>query len=202
MNAWEIVYRKKDLSKISPHAEISKVAKLFGKNGVKRVLDLGCGGGRHLVYLAKRGFDVYGLDSSPSGLAQTLKNLRNSKAVGHVSLHDMIELPYDDGYFDAVISVQVIHHNTLRRSRKTVSEIHRVLKDGGFAWITVPVSKTEPSKRQRKIERSTFIPLDGCEKGVPHHYFNPEEISMIFKRFRMLDLHVDTVNHYSLLVRK
>lgn len=185
-----------------PHPEIVRITKLFNRSGSRRLLDLGCGGGRHLVYLAKRGFDVYGLDSSPTGLAQTLNSLDESKVVGHVSLHNMVVLPYDNAYFDAVISVQVIHHNTLKGMRRTVKEIYRVLKSGGLAWITIPVSKTEPSKRQKKIEPGTFIPLDGREKGVPHHYLKAEEVLSLFHKFKIIDLHIDNVNHYSLLCRK
>jgi SAM-dependent methyltransferase len=187
---------------MDPHPEITKITRLFNKSGVGRILDLGCGGGRHLVYLAKRGFDVYGLDSSSSGLAQAMNFLWKSKATGHLALHDMVMLPYDDHYFDAIISVQVMHHNTIKPIRRTVKEMYRVLKDCGLVWVTVPVSKNEPSKRQREIEPRTFIPLDGREKGVPHHYFKTEEILSLFHRFKLIDLHVDTVNHYSLVVQK
>jgi ubiquinone/menaquinone biosynthesis C-methylase UbiE len=202
MTAWEEIHRKSDLSRMNPHPEIAKVARLFRKNNVRRVLDLGCGAGRHLVYLAKRGFDVYGLDFSSSGLARAMIFLGQSGATGHFALHDMDVLPCDDAYFEAVISTQVIHHATFKGAHRTVKEIHRVLKDGGLVWVTLPVSKNEPSKRQKKVERGTFIPLDGREKGVPHHYFTREEISLLFHRFKIIDFHVDVVNHYSLLAQK
>jgi SAM-dependent methyltransferase len=200
--AWEEIYGKGELLERDPHPEIAKVAELFEKSGIKRILDLGSGGGRHTVYLAERGFDVYGLDSAPTGLAYTVVVLGKRGLSGHLTLHDMITLPYDNNYFDAVISIQVIHHNKIEGIRKTIAEITRVLRSEGFIWITMPVSKNEPSSRQEEVEPGTFLPLDGREKGLPHHYFRLDEIAPLFPSFQILDLHVDPTNHFSLLGRR
>ncbi|KYK32812.1 MAG: class I SAM-dependent methyltransferase [Theionarchaea archaeon] len=199
---WDAIFKKGECVEMDPHPEMSTIAELFKKEKVKRILDLGSGRGRHLLYLAKKGFDVYGLDSSPTGLAYTIKVLSEENLAAHLTICDMIVLPYDDEYFDAVISVQVIHHNRLERIRNTLKEITRVLKDGGLVWITVPVSKNEPNTKQKEIEPNTFVPLDGIEKGLPHHYFKIEEIPPLFPQFSVIDLHIDPVNHFSLIARK
>jgi hypothetical protein len=64
------------------------------------------------------------------------------------------------------------------------------------------VSKNEPSTTQKEIEPGTFIPLNGCEKGLPHQYFTKKEIKLILTKFSIVDLHIDPVNHYSVLARK
>ncbi len=145
---------------------------------------------------------MHGLDVSHTALQHTLGVLAKKGLTAHLTLHDMVTLPYDTEYFDAVISVQVIHHNTLKNIKRTIKEVTRVLKNNGLLWITVPVSKNEPSTTQKEIESGTFIPLDGCEKGLPHHYFTKEEIKLILTKFSVIDLHVDPVNHYSVLARK
>nr|MDO8097871.1 class I SAM-dependent methyltransferase [Candidatus Njordarchaeota archaeon] len=127
---WEGIYAKSVLE-IDPHPEISRIVELFKKENLRRILDLGSGAGRHTVYLADKGFDVYGLDSAPTGLAHTIRALSERGLAAHLTLHDMAALPYDDEYFDAVISVQVIHHNRLEVIRNTVEEISRVLKERG-----------------------------------------------------------------------
>ncbi len=48
------------------------------------------------------------------------------------------KLPYEDAFFDAVVSVQVIHHADIATIRQVVREIGRVLKRGGFLFVTVP----------------------------------------------------------------
>lgn len=202
MSVWEQIYKKGELLKRDPHPEISEIAKFFNKKQVKRILDLGSGGGRHLVYLSRKGFDVYGLDLSPTALAYTLIELSKENLTAHLTLHDMSTLPFDANYFDAVVSVQVIHHNKLDGIRGVITEIERVLKSGGFVWLTMPVSKNEPSMKQIEIEQGTFLPLNGREKGLPHHYFTTEEIHALFSNFSILDLHVDSVNHFSLLAKE
>ena len=202
MNVWEEAYKKGELLKRDPHPEIGKIADIFEKERVKRILDLGCGGGRHLVYLSRRGFDMYGLDSAPTGLAYTLGVLAKEGLTANLALHDMSILPYDDDYFDAVISIQVIHHSKLEGIKKTIEEIRRVLKHKGLVWVTMPVSKNEPSTKQEEIEPGTFLPLNGREKGLPHHYFRMEEIPVLFSDFSIIDLHVDSTNHFSLLARE
>lgn len=201
-STWEKIYEGGKLLKTEPHDEIENIIKIFRSNKANRILDLGNGGGRHLIYLARKGFDVYGLDSSPTGLAFTLSCLADENLVAHLTLSDMEKLPYDDHYFDAIISVQVIHHNMVSGIRNTINEIQRVLVDNGLIWITMPVSKNEPSKRQKEVEPGTFVPLDGIEKGLPHHYFPKDEIPGLFSECSILDLHVDNTNHYSLITQK
>jgi predicted SAM-dependent methyltransferase len=96
----------------------------------------------------------------------------------------------------------VIHHNRLEAIQNTIKEITRVLRSGGVIWITVPVSKNEPSTTQEEIEPGTFVPQDGIEKGLPHHYFKMDEIPSLFPEFSIIDLHTDIFNHFSLIAEK
>ena len=66
----------------------------------------------------------------------------------------------------------------------------------------MPVSKNEPSNLQKEVEPGTFVPLDGPEKGLPHHYFQKSEIAPLFASFEILGLDVDSTNHYSLIAKK
>ena len=136
------------------------------------------------------------------GLARAVLRMGEVHLSAHFTLHGMERLPYPDGLFGGVLSVQVIHHNRLEAIRGTVAEIDRVTRPGGLIWVTVPASKNEPSQKQEEIEPGTFIPLDGPEEGVPHHYFCREETAHLFPGCEVIDLHLDPFNHYSLLVRR
>jgi methylase of polypeptide subunit release factors len=73
MNIWdEKFYRKeeeyrKEIFRI-PHKDLPRFVKLLRKIKAKRILDLGCGTGRHVIALAKKGFEVYGVDISKKAL--------------------------------------------------------------------------------------------------------------------------------------
>ena len=200
--AWEHMYAKGQFLREPIHGEMTNIAKRLEDRGVKRVLDLGCGSGRHTIFLAKMGFDVFGLDLAPTGLSETIHQLAEAGLTAHVTLSDIQQLPYDDEFFDAIISVQVIHHNRIKDIEETISEMWRVLKPGGLLWVTVPVPQGHPTKRGVEIESRTFVPLEGFEKGLPHHLFSEEELRTVFQDFLILDLHVYRDRHYSLIAEK
>jgi SAM-dependent methyltransferase len=105
--------------------------------------------------------------------------------------------PYQDGFFDAVVSVQVIHHADIATIRGIVAEISRVLKKGGLLFVTVPELRNQ-GKRFERLEPNTFVPLDGPEKGLLHHYFAPEELQEVFRDYDIFDIHLDGREQYSL----
>ena len=54
----------------TPHEKFGSLAAAMRERRMRRVLDLGCGAGRHLVFLARQGFETYGTDVDPYGLAR------------------------------------------------------------------------------------------------------------------------------------
>ena len=181
-----------------PHEDMPGVVQLLKNNGADTILDLGCGSGRHVVYLARAGFSVYGLDNSPEGIQIGRQWLAEEGLEADLRLGSMTDrLPFDDSFFDAVISVQVIHHARIMSIRFIVQEIGRVLTKGGLVFVTVPTLRNQ-GETFEQIEPSTFIPLDGPEKGLPHHYFTPEELHELFRNYAVIDIHIDSVDHYCL----
>jgi SAM-dependent methyltransferase len=200
--AWDEIFKRDGRVFQEPHPDIPPAAQRWREQGRQRVLDLGCGSGRHVVYLAQNGFKVWGLDNSPRGLALTQQWLSEKGLVADLRLGDMTaRLPYADDFFDAVISVQVIHHARAATIRHIVQEVERVLKQDGFVFISVPRLRNQGLEFEQ-VEPNTFVPLDGPEKGLPHHYFTPEELREFFGNFRVSDMHLDAVNHYCLSAHK
>jgi SAM-dependent methyltransferase len=175
-----------------------KIADLLEVRNAKMVLDFGSGSGRHVVYFARRGLSVFGFDSSAEGIELAKTALNEAGLTADLQLLGMeSRLPYEDAFFDAVIAVQVIHHAKLVTIEHIVSEINRVLKKEGFVFITVP-SLQNQAETFEEIEPGTFVPLDGPEKGLPHHYFTPEELRFLFSDFNISNIHLDAGEHYCL----
>lgn len=61
-SAWEEIYRGGEFLIRNLHPEMKECTEFFKRREARRILDLGCGSGRHTVYLASMGFDVYGLN--------------------------------------------------------------------------------------------------------------------------------------------
>lgn len=97
------------------------------------VLDLGCGTGRHALWLADAGALVTAVDFSDGMLAEARRK-PGAQAIRFI-LHDLhLPLPFVSASFDVVVSGLVLEH--LRDIEKFFAEIHRVLKPGGRAVVS------------------------------------------------------------------
>ena len=205
MPDWDNVFAEKGKYFTTPHPDMERLANLFREKGVRRILDLGCGTGRHLLFLLKKGFEVYGLDGSPNGLEIAKNWLTEENLSSELTCQKVeYEFPYKDSFFDAVISIQVIHHNLMKDIKFTVNEILRTLKTEGFIFLTVPLSQAFYVKKSnmKKVELRTYIPLVGQEKGLPHHFFTVAEIKKVFSAFNLSEIYIDETNHRAILGQK
>ena len=108
-----------------------------------RLLDLGCGEGRHAIsaYVVEN-LDAVGVDLSVRDLRITLERFEqfvepeNSDKSLVINVADATRLPFADESFDKVICSEVLEH--IPDYRQVISEIHRVLRTGGIAAISVP----------------------------------------------------------------
>ena len=199
-NAWNEIFAQQGRVFLEPHEDLPEIVRTLQAQGASRVLDLGSGTGRHVVYLAASGFSVFGLDNSVQGMEATRQWLAAEGLEADLCLQSMTErLPYEDEFFDAVVSVQVIHHADIATIRAIVDEVSRVLKRGGQLFVTVPSLRNQ-GENFEQLEPNTYIPLDGPEKGLPHHYFTPEELRGVFgPHYDIVDIHLDAWDHHCML---
>ena len=118
-----------------------KVAELFKKSGVKKILELGGGQGRDTLFFARSGFEVTVLDYCQSGvLAISDKAQKNGLSdLIHPMCHDVRErFPFAAETFDACYS-HMLYCMALSTSELEFlsAQVHRVLKPGGLNVYTV-----------------------------------------------------------------
>ncbi len=190
MEEWDRLYTKEGEIQSGTAKIIEESLILLKERKVKRVLDLGFGTGRHTIWLAEKGFEVYGIDISRKGKEITEKKIkeRNLKNV-YLKTADMHDIPFDKDFFDAVIATYVLEHNTLSDLKKAISEVYRVTKPKGIIIATL-ISTGDPRfGKGKKIEPNTYIDLDGpSESNVPHHFSDKEEIERLFSKFNTIQL--------------
>jgi ubiquinone/menaquinone biosynthesis C-methylase UbiE len=119
----------------------------FDRLGLKpqqRVLDLGCGSGRHTFELLRRGAQAVACDIAEAELA-TVKDwcvaMREAGDIapgGEVEIvhADALQLPFEDHSFDGVIAAEILEH--IPQDVVAIAELVRVLKPGGWVAVTVP----------------------------------------------------------------
>ncbi|SUA75331.1 3-demethylubiquinone-9 3-methyltransferase [Nocardia otitidiscaviarum] len=109
-----------------------------------RVIDVGCGAGRHSFEAYRRGADVVAFDQNVADLADVQVMFEAMAEAGESPDYakaetvrgDALDLPYGDGEFDVVIASEILEH--IPRDGQAVNELVRVLKPGGALAVTVP----------------------------------------------------------------
>ncbi len=102
-----------------------------------KLLNVGCAHGPDFLPF-KLSFDLYGVDFSTEMLRFAQKYSQKFNFTVNLSLADASHLPYQDETFDWAISVATYHHIKGEKERQAaLSELKRVLKPGGEAFITV-----------------------------------------------------------------
>lgn len=215
MKQWDKAFKERGKIFLSIQEDVPKIVRELKKNKVKRILDHGSGSGRHIVYLAKRGFDMYGFDISESGIKISKDWLKKEKLDAKFKIGSIYKkLPYQDNFFDAIISTNTIHHEKIENIRKMILEIKRILKPGGLIFITVRKRKLRKSYPKFTIIRKygkqktnykiiaprTYMPTDSAEKGLLHYLFNKRLIRKEFNNFKINNIWVDSNRmHYCFL---
>jgi tellurite methyltransferase len=166
------------------------------------ILDVGCGIGRHVVYLGGRGFKMAGVDLSPTGVKKTSDACAERQIDFEGRVSDMTALPWPDMTFDAALSTSTVCHHMYADIVKTMAEVSRVLKPGGLFLVDFLHKNTQSYQqvleqtvagRLAEVEPNTFIdqspkPDTFDDAFLPHHYCNEEEVRDFLRSFEILKL--------------
>jgi len=98
----------------------------------KKVIDVGCGGGRYTWGLCSLGCDVTAVDQSPNALKLTKKVCKDFKLkMGKIDILN----PIIDRKYDLVWCFGVIHHTG--NTRQALTNVASLVKDRGYLFLTV-----------------------------------------------------------------
>jgi len=98
-----------------------------------RMLDVGCGTGELANRLARRGWQVVGLDLCEPMLHRARFKLNGYAGSVRLTVADSEQVPFADGTFDAVTCANSFHHYPHQEA--VVRELRRVLKPGGECFL-------------------------------------------------------------------
>lgn len=98
-----------------------------------RVIETGCGIGQNVYGLKRWGYEAYGIDYTKEVVKKTKEHFPDL----NVFVQDVRKLSFPDGYFDGCWSLGIIEHFT-EGYDSIIKETNRVLKSGGYLFLTVP----------------------------------------------------------------
>ena len=163
------------------------LAHKWNVEGHKTVLDIGSGLGRHSIFFAKQGFSVSAMDISEYGADFLKKWAYSEKLDIDVKLGDMLSLDFPDQYFNCVFAYHAISHTDSKGIKKVISEIERVLKCNGEAYLSF-ISKASNFylvSDAERVDENTIICNQEPEIGVPHYYADLHDIVRLLQNFNI-----------------
>ncbi|MCV3482450.1 class I SAM-dependent methyltransferase [Campylobacter sp. CNRCH_2014_0184h] len=187
---------------IYPHEMYVKCVFKNFKKGSK-ILDLGCGAGRHVKFLAENNYITYGCDYSNNGVAYTKKLLNHYGLTAQVELASVNKLPYENEIFDGILCWGVLYYNDQQIIEKAAQEIYRVLKKEGKAFILTRNLNDYRYKYGIKSENKYRIIIQEnnpkrsayAENGMNMYFFDEEEVKRVFSMFKNIEINTLEVYH-------
>jgi cyclopropane fatty-acyl-phospholipid synthase-like methyltransferase len=199
---WESIWRAQGArwELQEPQPEVVALVDRLKAEGKRRVHDLGCGLGRHLLLLAAEGFETSGSDISPQAVTTCHRRLAEAGLSATVTRSPMTAIPEEDGSLDCLVAWHVAYHSTVDEIERTLQGVHDKLKPGGYFFATfistghstyeLSCQEAEQGLSQR-LEDGTFIrPHDTIgDKALVHHYTTEQELrNRLLAAFEILSL--------------
>ena len=166
----------------APRAWVPLFKTFLKKKGV--LLDAGCGNGVNSIAFAPLVEKIYAIDASRRMVEFARVNVSsnglNDKII--VKKASILSLPFNDSFFDAVAYFAVIHHFAKPREwRKIFSEMRRVLKRGGLAFVTA-WNKLKAEQMEAHAQKTMFVHFTKkTGERVPrlHYFFGELELARL-----------------------
>jgi SAM-dependent methyltransferase len=205
---WERIWRSGDIpprygSSAPPNDSVVELADRLPPDAF--VLDIGCGVGRHLLYLGGRGFRMAGVDISPSGVQASQQVCAEQGILVDARVSDMNALPWEDNTFDGAFAISTIHHHRRAGIVESLREARRVLKPGGLLLVDFPSTDTLQYQRARRqvnegvlveVEPNTFVSErtdlpEHDDEFLPHHFCDEADLRDLLCDFDSVNLWAD-----------
>ena len=199
---WEEIFKTQSWGKYPSEEIIRFIASTFNSVADRsniRVLDIGCGGGAHTWFLAREGFETYGIDGSESGIRQAKVLLDHEGLKANLTVGDFTHLDYPEEFFDAIIDSSAIQHNAMQDIQNIHRQIGGLLKPGGsFCGIMIN-TLTSGWQDAEKLEENTYTNFKSgpIQKDLLVHFFTEAEVYELMSEYEEtnLDRTTRTVNN-------
>jgi len=185
---WDEIFRSKEWGKYPPEHVIRFVAGNFyrvpNRNEV-RLLEIGCGPGTNVWFMAREGFTVSGIDGSATAIKQANERLLREGLTADLYVGDYSSLPWSDSSFDGVVENVSLYCNRWGAIKRALSEVRRVLKPGAPFLSSSFTDRTWGYGLGTRVEPEGFIditegPLAGAGFCL---FFNHARIHELFREF-------------------
>ena len=175
-----------------PDLNLVRISGKFFKNNYGNVLDFACGPGLNLIHLAKKGFNLYGIDTSPYFIKQVKSKIKKSlkikkKIFLKVLKKNYTKLPFKNNFFDYVVCVSILSLlGNQKKIENLLVELKRVMKPNAKIILDINGSKSHYAIYGKKKEKFLYEFYGIEKKDKPILCFCPDKMKdfeKIVKKF-------------------
>lgn len=134
-NLWRDYWSKTDIEKEVSSCEKDELWEIMKKfvSLNDKIIDAGCGLGRWVIFLSRRGYDIFGVDN----FKEVIGRLKQFDKTLKLRVADVRKLPFKGREFDVYLSFGVVEHFE-EGPTKALKEARRILKKGGIIILETP----------------------------------------------------------------
>lgn len=159
---WEKIFHSQEWGKYPQEHLVRFIARNF--YGVRdghpiQLLEIGCGPGANVWFMAREGFSVNGIDGSSTAIERAKERLAREGLMADLRVGDFTELPWPDETFDGVVENVSLGCNPISAIERALEEVHRVLRPGAPFLSSFFSDKTWGYGEGEMTERDGFINL-------------------------------------------
>ena len=196
---WELIYKNKKFKPEFPDKNVQDFCRYHLPINPKnfKILDLGCGPGINSLYLQKKGYEVYGIDSSSRAIQLTKKilKIKNKNKIKKCSFE---KINFPDSYFDAIVCNAVLYYGSYVQVKEGIKEIYRLLKKNSIARIVLKTKRDHFFKDVKSLKISSKVVTQGWEKKIIFTFLDKKQIKELFKKFKKIIIGMEEFNYIDL----
>jgi len=188
---WDWIFRSKSWGKYPPEHIIRFIARCYFNaedRSKVRLLEIGCGPGANLWFIAREGFSASGIDGSSVAIDRAKERLAAEGLTADLRVGDYAQLPWPDSSFDGIIENVSLYSNPATAIDGALNEAHRTLRPGGRFLSSFFSDRTWGYGEGNMIERDGFVNLrEGPLAGAGFCLFlDRERVPEMFHAFSEL----------------
>jgi tellurite methyltransferase len=170
----------------TPAPDVLELIRSHSAQQRPRVLDLGCGLGRPAIAFAQAGFSVTAIDSSVTAI-QYLREWANRLGLEMLIFQgDVLDPRLPEGYFDIVLSYNVIYHGFREQFKAAIQHVSQLLKPGGLFYFTCPTREDGKYGFGEQTAPYTYLSTKSILPGDIHYFSDEADLDELLKDFILL----------------
>jgi SAM-dependent methyltransferase len=183
---WEEAYKDSHVNMLWDHKPakfLKQKARQLKDMDVTRVLDAGCGDGRNMIYYLKEGYNVVGVDVSPTALNKAFRNISvtNQKRF-YLIRSDLKRVAsiFPPGMFDAIVCWDTL--GQVKEPRRVLTGFKKLLRNRGYFIANVPNTVDSTFGEGRPVGHNEFI-----YKGTLFKFYTKDDFRKLFAGFKLIE---------------